>query len=68
MSSRRSQPVTRPVLVALCLLTIAVALAVAASTAHAALYKMVLCAGNNGSNSYGYTTNTVTAQHPGGDF
>lgn len=68
MSSRRSQPVTRPVLLALCLLTVAVALAVAASTAHAALYKMVLCAGNNGSNSYGYTTNTVTAQHPGGIF
>jgi hypothetical protein len=29
---------------------------------------MVLCAGNNGSNAYGYGTNTASAQHPAGIF
>ncbi|HEY5053446.1 MAG TPA: hypothetical protein VII45_08565 [Solirubrobacterales bacterium] len=38
------------------------------SAAQAAQYKMVLCAGNNGSNGYGYATNTTSPQNPGGIF
>jgi hypothetical protein len=68
MSSRPTLPANRPALLALCLIAIAVVLAIFASDAPAAQYKMVLCAGNNGSNSYGYATNTATSQHPGGIF
>ncbi|MGB7589092.1 MAG: Ig-like domain repeat protein [Solirubrobacterales bacterium] len=39
-----------------------------ATTAHAANYKMVLCAGNNGSNSFDTATNTVSGSNPSGIF
>jgi len=38
------------------------------SAAHAADYKMLLCAGNNGSNSFNTATNTTSSQNPGGIF
>ncbi len=69
MSTRSSGPARRPAMVALCLIYACVAMAVlSAATAHASVYKMVLCAGNNGSNSYGTSTNTVSSQHPSGIF
>ena len=54
----------------LCLLVIATTLATAAfaTTAHAANYRMVLCAANNGSNSFDTATNTTSPQNPGGIF
>lgn len=59
MSSRSSGPVNRQVLVALCLMTAAMIVAViCAATANAAVYKMVLCAANNGSNSFDTQTNS----------
>ncbi len=68
MSSRSSGP-PRPVLVAHCLMLLAVAIAVlGAATAHAADYKLLLCAGNNGSNSFQTATNTADPQHPSGIF
>lgn len=69
MSPRTNSPAKRPVPVALCLmaLTFVVAL-VCAATADAAEYRMVLCAANNGSNSFTTTTNTTSAQNPGGIF
>lgn len=69
MSPRTNSPAKRPVLVALCLmaLTFAVAL-VCTATADAAEYRMVLCAANNGSNSFTTTTNTTSAQNPAGIF
>jgi hypothetical protein len=42
--------------------------AIAAGTAHAANYKMLLCAANNGSNGYQTATNTISANNPGGIF
>jgi hypothetical protein len=48
-------------------LTFAVALACAA-TARASYYKMLLCAGNVGSNGYGTATNTTSPTNPGGIF
>jgi hypothetical protein len=69
MSTRSRRAAKRPVLIALCLFYFGVALAVfAAANASAAQYKMVLCAGNNGSNSYGFSTNTTSAQNPNGIF
>jgi len=69
MSPRTHSPAKRPVPVALCLmaLTFAVAL-VCAATAPAADFRAVLCAANNGSNSFGTTTNTISPQNPGGIF
>ena len=59
MFSRSSGPVSRQVLVALCLMTMTMLVAViCASTADAAIYKMLLCAGNNGSNGYEVRTNS----------
>ena len=52
-------------LAALCAVVLAV---VGAATAHAADYKMLLCAGNNGSNGYDTATNTVSGANPGGIF
>jgi hypothetical protein len=49
------------------LLAVGVA-AVGAATAHAANYRLVLCAGNNGSNSFQTATNTTSSQNPGGIF
>jgi hypothetical protein len=39
-----------------------------AGNAHSAMYKMLLCAGNNGSNSFGTSTNTAHSGNPGGIF
>ncbi len=60
-----------PISAHVCLLAIAAALvllAAAAPPARAADYKMVLCAGNNGSNSYSTSTNTTSPTNPGGIF
>jgi hypothetical protein len=69
MSSRSSRPAQRPVTVALCLMLACVGVAlIATATADAAQYKMVLCAANNGSNSFATETNTRSPQNPGGIF
>ncbi len=69
MSSRSSGPHRHAATIALCGLLAAVAIAVVfAATAHAAQYKMLLCAGNVGSNSYGTATDTASPQNPGGIF
>ena len=69
MSSRLNQPLGRRTAVSLCLfITCFAVLAFATSSAHAADYKMLLCAGNNGSNSYQTATNTTSPQNPGGIF
>jgi hypothetical protein len=39
-----------------------------AATVHAADYKMLLCAGNNGSNSFQTATNTAYSKYPSGIF
>lgn len=69
MPFRPSHPAKRPVPVALCLmaLTFVVAL-VCAATSDAAYYKMVACAGGNGSAPYGTSTNTASPQNSGGVF
>ena len=61
MSRARSQIL---MLLALC----AFGLALHATTAHAADYRMLLCAGNNGSNSFDTATNTASGANPGGIF
>lgn len=59
MSPRINPPARRPVPVAFCLFALCFVVAlIAAATAHAAEYKSVLCAGNNGSNGYGVGSNT----------
>jgi hypothetical protein len=69
MSPRTSQPARRPVTVALCLMALTLAIALAcAATAHAADYRMVLCAANSGSDSFQTATNTTSAQSPAGIF
>ena len=70
MSPRPSLPGNRPVTIALCLMLVATAMAVAfAATARASgNYPMLLCAGNNGSNSFATATNTTSPQNPGGIF
>lgn len=55
-------------LVAFLLIALAVAMAVGATAAKAGQYKAVLCAANNGSNAFGTSTNTASAQNPGGIF
>jgi len=63
MSPRMRHPARRSALIALCLFYLCVAVAVlAAGAAHAADYKMLLCAGNSGSSSF------ATATNPGGQF
>jgi hypothetical protein len=58
-----------PATVAMAGLLLAVAIAVlAAGTARAADYKMVLCAGNNGPGSYQTATNTAYSKYPSGIF
>ena len=54
----------------LCLaaLLLAAALIFTPTTAHAADYKLLLCAGNNGSNGFQTATNTTSAQNPAGIF
>jgi len=50
-------------------MAIAFAMAIVASaTAQAANYRMLLCAGNNGSNGFETRTNTKSAQNPAGIF
>ncbi|HET6571863.1 MAG TPA: carboxypeptidase-like regulatory domain-containing protein, partial [Solirubrobacterales bacterium] len=61
MSRTRSQLL---MLLALC----AFGLVLHVTTAHAANYRMLLCAGNNGSNSFDTATNTVSGANPGGIF
>ena len=69
MSSRLSGPARNPVPIALCMMAVAFIVAiVCAATAHAADYKMLLCAGNNGSNSFDTATNTASGANPGGIF
>jgi hypothetical protein len=69
MSPLPCQPARRAALISLCLILVCAAVAVlCAATAHAADYKMVLCAANNGSNSYDTATNTISPQHPAGIF
>lgn len=69
MSSRSSRPGRNPAAVSLCLMLACVAVGVlCTATAHASYYKMLLCAGNNGSNGYSTQTNTTSPQNPGGIF
>jgi hypothetical protein len=72
MSFRTSDPARRPVLIIRCLFAACVLLAVLAAAdvgkAHASYYKLVLCAANNGSNSYEVRTNTASPTNPGGIF
>ena len=64
---KRSMSRIRPWLLALGV-ACAATLALCAATAHAANYKMLLCAGYNGSNSFQTATNTTSPQNPGGIF
>jgi len=69
MPSKPSLPGNRPVTIALCLMLASLAVAVlCAATAKAADYKMLLCAGNNGSNSFQTATNTAYSKYPSGIF
>lgn len=70
MPSRSSGPGRHPAAISRCLMLLSVAIAVVwTATAHAAVpgqYKMLLCAGNVGSNAYGTSTNTTSPQNPAG--
>lgn len=68
MLPRSKGPVGRPALIATCLFYFAVVLAVIATAAHAAQYKVVLCAASTGPGNFATVTNTVSAQHPSGIF
>lgn len=69
MSSHSSRPCPRAATVALCMMLACVAFAcLLAGTAKASYYKMVLCAANNGSNSFQTQTNTTSPQNPNGIF
>jgi hypothetical protein len=69
MSSRSSGPGRHSAAIALCGLLAGVAIAVFfAATAHASYYKLVMCAGGNGSLPYGTSTNTASPQNPVGIF
>jgi len=69
MSPRSRRPGGNPVLIAFAGLFLAVALmCVVAATAHASYYKMLLCAGDNGSNGFATATNTASPTHPSGIF
>jgi hypothetical protein len=69
MSSRSSGPGRHSAAIALCGLLACVLLAVVlTATAHAAQYKMVACAANNGFGGYSTSTNTASPQNPGGIF
>jgi hypothetical protein len=68
MSPRPSLPGNRPVLISLCLMALAVLMAVAfAATAQAGQYKSVACTADSGV-AYTTETNTISAQHPEGIF
>jgi len=69
MQFRLSQSANRPVLISLCLVLACVGMAVAfAASAQGAYYKMVACAGNNGTAPYTFQTNTTSPQNPAGIF
>ena len=69
MSNSNGRLEHRPAAVVLIGLLTAVGVAIiAAGTAHAANYKMVLCAANNGSNSFQTATNTISSTHRSGIF
>jgi hypothetical protein len=69
MSPRPSLPASRQATIALCLILLAAGLAcVCATAAQAANYKMLLCASDNGSNSFDVATNTRSPQNPDGIF
>jgi hypothetical protein len=69
MSHRTGRPGRDPVAISLCLMLACVAVAVfCAADADASYYKMLLCAGNNGSNDVATATNTTSPQNPGGIF
>lgn len=69
MPRRSGKPGQNPALITICALLALTALAcVFAGTADASFYKMVLCAGNNGSNGFQTATNTTSPQNPGGIF
>ncbi|HET8956151.1 MAG TPA: hypothetical protein VFN18_10890 [Solirubrobacterales bacterium] len=69
MSSRSRTPFSRAALVGYCLMLACMAVAVfCTATAHASLYRMVLCGANNGPNSFQTATNTASAQNPAGIF
>ena len=60
MPPRTNPPAPRPVSVALCLMALTFVVAICCvATADAAEYKMLLCAGNNGSNDFGRSTNSA---------
>lgn len=65
MHFRPSQPVSRPALIALCLILSCAALAVlAAATAQASEYEVRACSGGVGAPPYTLATNTISLQHP----
>jgi hypothetical protein len=67
--SRRIQSCDRRVSIVLILvLAFLASMALGIGSAGAAQYKMLLCAGNVGTPTYGYTTNTINSQHPSGIF
>ncbi len=69
MFSRSRMPSDRAAQIALCLMVACVGIAcLFASSAKASYYRMVLCAGNNGSNSFQTQTNTKNSQNPNGIF
>jgi hypothetical protein len=68
-SQRLFQPAKQLVLVVLCTVAFVIAVTlVAAAPARAGFYQMVLCAANNGSNSYQTATNTAYWKYPSGIF
>ena len=69
MPSRSRPGRTNPAVIAVLLLLAGVAAAcVFAASAQASPYKMLLCAGNVGSNGFQTATNTVSPAQPGGIF
>lgn len=69
MPQRSRRPGRNPAAIAFAGLFLAVALAcVFTATANASYYKMLLCAGNNGSNGFATATNTASPTNPGGIF
>ena len=69
MSSRLRTAAMRPATIGCCLMLVCAGVAcLCAGTAKASYYKMVLCAGNNGSNGFATATNTTSASNPGGIF
>ncbi len=72
MPPRMNSSARRPVPIALCLgaicVLVALASAASAEAARPGQYKVLLCAGNVGSNAYGTSTNTASPQNPAGIF